>query len=83
MTDTLLSACSGKIKEGDLVMVAFPVGEKTENPAHKYDGEQFVVKRKFKTNTKKGGDTYQYELYGAVSKKGIPYVFLTDELIRL
>lgn len=83
MTDTLLSACSGKIKEGDLVMVAFPTGEKTENPAHKLDGEQFVVKRKFKTNTKKGGDTYQYELYGAVSKKGLPYVFLTDELIRL
>lgn len=72
---------SGRISEGDLVMVAFPTGEKTENPAHKFDGEQFVVKRKF--NTKKGGDTYQYELYGAVSKTGIPYVFLTDELIRL
>lgn len=83
MTDTLLSACSGKIKEGDLVMVAFPTGEKTENPAHKYDGEQFVVKRKYKAKSKKGGDTYQYELYGAVSKKGLPYVFLTDELILL
>lgn len=72
-----------RIREGDLVMVAFPAGEKTENPAHKYDGEQFVVKRKYKAKSKKGGDTYQYELYGATSKKGLPYVFLTDELIRL
>lgn len=76
-------ADSGRIKEGDLVMVAFPTGEKTENPAHKFDGEQFVVKRKYRANTKKGGDTYQYELYGATSKNGIPYVFLTDELILL
>lgn len=41
------------------------------------------MQRKYKANSKKGGDTYQYELYGAVSKKGLPYVFLTDELIRL
>ena len=80
MTDTL---ASGKISEGDLVMVAFPTGEKTENPAHKFDGEQFVVKSKRKPRCNKGGDIYLYELYGAESKAGKPYTFLTDELIRL
>ena len=74
---------SDKINVSDLVMVAFPVGEKTNNPAHELDGQQFVVKSKCKTKTNKGGDTYQYELHGAVSKRGVPYSFLTDELIRL
>lgn len=82
MTDTLLSA-SKSISEGDLVMVAYPISEKTNNPAHRLDGEQFVVKTKRKPGTKKGGDVYIYELYGAQSKKGVPYSFLTDELIKL
>ena len=82
MTDTLLTA-SRKIRVGDLVMVAFPMGEKTNNPAHRLDGEQFVVKTRRKTKTNKGGDTYQYTLHGAESKAGKPYTFLTDELIRL
>lgn len=83
MTDTLLAE-GRNIRVGDLVMVAFPVGEKTNNPAHKFDGEQFVVKTKRKPiNCKKGGDTYLYELHGAVSKAGKPYSFLTDELIKL
>lgn len=81
MTDTLLTAASNKIREGDLVMVAYPVGEKTNNPAHVLDGQQFVVKTRRKTN--KGGDTYQYTLHGAESKKGKAFTFLTDELIRL
>lgn len=83
MTDTLLTAASGKIREGDLVMVSFPMSEKTNNPAHSLDGEQFVVKAKRKPNVTKGGDIYLYELYGAVSKKGKPYSFLSDELIKL
>ena len=74
---------NNKISVSDLVMVAFPVGEKTNNPAHELDGQQFVVKSKCKTNTNKGGDTYQYTLFGAVSKAGMPYSFLTDELIKL
>lgn len=74
---------NNKISVSDLVMVAFPVGEKTNNPAHVLDGQQFVVKSKCKTKTNKGGDTYQYTLHGAESKKGVPYSFLTDELIRL
>ena len=74
---------SDKINVSDLVMVAFPVGEKTNNPAHRLDGEQFVVKTKRKPICKKGGDIYIYELHGAESKMGVPYSFLTDELIRL
>lgn len=74
---------SKSIKEGDSVMVAYPLGEQTFNPAHKLDGAEFVVKTKRKPNSKKGGDTYLYELEGARSEAGIPYVFLTDELIKL
>ena len=74
---------NNKISVNDLVMVAFPVGEKTNNPAHRLDGEQFVVKSKRKPRCNKGGDIYLYELYGAESKAGKPYTFLTDELIRL
>lgn len=74
---------NNKISVSDLVMVAFPVGEKTNNPAHELDGQQFVVKSKCKTKTNKGGDTYQYTLHGAESKAGKPFTFLTDELIRL
>ena len=80
MTDTL---ATNRIRVGDLVIVAFPVGEKTNNPAHELDGQKFVVKSKCKTKTSKGGDTYQYTLHGAESKAGKPYSFLTDELIRL
>lgn len=74
---------SDKINVSDLVMVAFPVGEKTNNPAHELDGQQFVVKTKRKPKCKKGGDIYIYELHGAVSKAGKPYSFLTDELILI
>ena len=82
MRDALLSA-TRRINPGDLVMVVFPVGDKTNNPAHALDGEQFVVKARRKPNVTRGGDIYLYELHGAVSKAGIPYSFLTDELIKL
>lgn len=74
---------SNKINVSDLVMVAFQAGEHTNNPAHRLNGQQFVVKTKHKPNVTKGGDIYLYELYGAVSKAGKPYSFLSDELIRL
>ena len=74
---------SDKIRIGDLVMVAYPTAEQTNNPAHKLDGEQFVVKTKRKPKCNKGGDVYLYELYGAESKAGVPYSFLTDELILI
>ena len=83
MTDTILCAASGKIREGDLVMVAYPASEKTNNPAHRLDGQQFVVKSRRRPNISKGGDVYLFELFGAESKAGKPYTFLTDELIKL
>lgn len=82
MTDTLLSAARN-IRVGDAVMVAYPISEKTNNPAHRLDGEEFVVKTKRRPNITKGGDIYIYELHGAVSEMGVPYSFLTDELIKL
>lgn len=82
MTDTLLTAAKN-IRVGDLVMVAYPISEKTNNPAHALDGEQFTVKIKRKPKANKGGDIYLYELNGAESKMGVPYTFLTDELIKL
>lgn len=75
---------SNKINVSDLVMVAFQAGEQTNNPSHRLNGQQFVVKTKHKANAYgKGGDSYIYTLYGAESKKGVPYSFLTDELIKL
>lgn len=79
MTDT----SGDKVREGDIVMVSYPIGERTNNPAHKLDGQQFVVKKRYRPNVSKGGDIYLYELFGAVSDKGRPYTFLTDELIRI
>ncbi len=84
MVEAILAAATlNKVKVDDLVMVAYPIGEKTNNPAHKLDGEQFVVKSKRKARSDKGGDTYIYELYGASNDMGVPYSFLTDELIKL
>lgn len=74
---------SDKIRVNDIVMVTYPVGEKTNNPAHKLDGQQFVVKTKRKPKCNKGGDIYLYELFGATSNEGVPYSFLSDELIKL
>lgn len=75
---------SDKIRIGDLVMVTYPTGEQTSNPAHALDGQEFIVKSKRQLSRNgKGGDRYLYELYGAESKEGVPYSFLTDELIRL
>lgn len=82
MTDTLLTE-DKKIRVGDLVMVAYPASEKTNNPAHRLDGQQFVVKSRRRPNVTKGGDVYIFELFGAESKAGKPYSFLTDELIKL
>ena len=74
---------SDKKMVNDIVMVTYPVGEKTNNPAHKLDGQQFVVKTKRKPLCNRGGDIYLYELFGATSNEGVPYSFLTDELIKL
>ena len=71
-----------RIKVGDTVLVKYPATEKTNNPARCFDGQEFVVKRKRIITTSPSNKVY-YELYGAVSKYGVPYAFLEDELIKL
>lgn len=85
MTDTLLKAARQIVSPGDTtVMVCYPLNEKTNNPAHALDGQEFIVKSRHRVGKDaKGGDRYLYELYGAESKEGVPYSFLTDELIRI
>lgn len=84
MTIALSAASRLTIRVGDTVMVCYPINEKTNNPAHALDGQEFIVKSKRQLSRNgKGGDRYLYELYGAESKEGVPYSFLTDELIRL
>ena len=73
---------TNRIVPGDLVMVRYPTTEKTSNPAHELDGQQFVVKAR-KTINKGPASRSYYELYGAESKLGVPYAFLEDELIKL
>ena len=72
-----------RINVSDLVMVTYPYKEQTNNPAHKLNGEKFIVKTKHKPDCNKGGDIYLYTLHGAESKKGVPYSFLTEELIKI
>ena len=76
---------SDKINIGDLVMVAYPTGEQTNNPARKLDGQEFTVKRVHRVADNKNSRATRvyYELYGAKSDMGIPYAFLEDELVKL
>ena len=66
------------LKPGDLVMVSYPMGEKWNNPAHKYEGETFVIKERHQP---KATWKPQFTLYGCFGKNGKPYWFLADELI--
>ena len=70
-----------KLKPGDLVIVSYPMGEKWNNPAHKYEGETFVIKSVKHYAHVAGNYRKMFTLYGAVSDKGMPYWFLPDELI--
>ena len=70
-----------EIKPGARVRVAYPVTTQFKNAGLKFDGLEFVVRRKreikLKNNVVVG--TY-YELYGAQGRDGVPYGFLEDEL---
>lgn len=70
-----------RLKPGDLVMVSYPMGEKTNNPAHKYDGEQMVIKDVKFYPGYTGYQRKMFTLQGAESEAGTPYWFLPDELI--
>ena len=69
------------LKPGDMVMVSYPMNEKWNNPAHKYEGETFVIKSVKHYAHVAGNYRKMFTLYGAVSDKGMPYWFLPDELI--
>ena len=85
MTDTLLSAVRTKIGIGDPVMVVYPMGEQTNNPAHTLNGQEFVVKSIHRIAESKNSRVTRvyYELHGAKSSRGVHYAFLEDELIKL
>lgn len=86
MTDSLLMAVKKKISIGDLVLVAFPPGDaQTNNPARKFDGQEFTVKSVHRVAESKNGNVTRvyYELFGAKSDMGVYYAFLEDELILI
>lgn len=76
---------SDKIRSGDLVLVSYTKEEQTNNPARKFNGQDFVVKAVHRVAESKNSKVTRayYELYGAVSSLGMPYAFLEDELIKL
>ena len=73
----------GKIQIGTSVMVAYPMGEQTNNPAHKLDGQTFTVESVSICKTRQGNSKKMFSLEGARSAAGAPYWFLEDELIVL
>lgn len=70
-----------RLKPGDLVIVSYPENERTNSPAHKYEGEQMVIKDVKFYPGYTGYQRKMFTLYGADSKAGLPYWFLPDELI--
>ena len=74
-----------RIKAGDLVLVSYTAGEQTNNPARKFNGQDFVVKSVHRVAGSKNSKVTRayYELHGAVSKMGVPYAFLEDELRKI
>lgn len=72
-----------KITLGSKVIVSYPAdGQFLNDPARKYDGKEFVVKRKRTIMVGKTPRWY-WELYGAESEYGIPYGFCEEDLIKL
>ena len=72
-----------KITVGSKVIVAYPSdGQFLNDPARKYDGKEFVVKRK-KVIMVGRVPSWYWELYGAESDMGVPYGFCEEDLIRI
>ena len=72
-----------KITIGSKVVVAYPVdGQFLKDPARKYNGKEFVVKRK-KIIMVGANPRWYWELYGAESDKGVPYGFCEEDLIKI
>lgn len=72
-----------RIKPGSKVIVSYAdSGQFTNDPARKYNGMEFVVKRK-KLIMIRGIPRHYWELYGAESDLGVPYGFCEEDLILL
>ena len=69
-----------KLRPGSLVRVAVP-SDKTNNPAKKLNGREFVIKDVKHYSKGSGPNRAMFTLYGAESEAGMPYWFLPNELI--
>ena len=67
------------INIGSLVRVRF-TGKHDTDPAKKFNGQTFVVKSRKTIHQSKTDIRWLYELYGANSKKGMPYTFIEENL---
>lgn len=70
-----------QIEIGTKVMVSYPRGEKSNNPAHMYEGKVMVVDGIKRYPKYCGNNRVMYTLHGAESEFGTPYWFLDDELV--
>jgi hypothetical protein len=71
------------IEVGSMVKVNFPPARKriaTNDPARKLHGQVFVVKSRKSIYQSDTDVKWLYELYGANSKKGMPYTFIEENL---
>lgn len=72
-----------KITLGAKVMVSYPPdGQFMSDPARKFNGKEFIVKRK-KVIMVGRMPRWYWELYGAESEYGVPYGFCEEDLIRI
>lgn len=72
----------GKIAVGDRVLIAFDPKTWSSDPAHKLDGQEFVVARRCAVK-KRNVTLWYWELRGAESECGVPYGFCEEDLILL
>ena len=72
-----------RITLGCKVLVAYPDnGQFMNDPARKFNGKEFVVKRQRVIMVGRMPRWY-WELYGAESDMGVPYGFCEEDLIRI
>ena len=77
----VMTVCKKRVLPGALVMVSFPIGnEQTNNPARKFEGQEFTVRSRHQPISTKAP---QFTLYGCETEYGLPYWFLEEELVVL
>lgn len=73
------------LKIGDVVLIALPYkGIDIVPEMRQYDGEETYITKVHRTKISNGANLpYGYELAGAVSRYGVPFVFSKEMLIKL